>query len=156
MKVLHSVVLGAMVTFAGLVQAQSASHPGGDRDKLIGAWHLVRIDATGTDGKSADVAQPKGILIYTRDGHISVQLMYPKPANVPSNEFVQDGYEASFGDFDIDEVKHLLTHHVRGSITRDLLVGKDVLLGYTITGDGHLIVRPARPDEHWSVTWEHY
>jgi hypothetical protein len=96
------------------------------------------------------------MLIYTRDGHMSVQLMYPKPANAQSNEYVQDGYEASFGSYDVDEATHLLTHHVQGSITRDLLVGKDLPRVYTITTDGHLIIKSARPDEHWSVTWEHY
>ncbi|MGA2648921.1 MAG: lipocalin-like domain-containing protein [Terracidiphilus sp.] len=156
MKFLHYVVLGAMMAFAGLGQAQSASHHRGDREKLVGAWHLVRIDSPGTDGKSADMAQPKGMLIYTRDGHMSVQLMYPKPANAQSNEYVQDGYEASFGSYDVDEATHLLTHHVQGSITRDLLVGKDLPRVYTITTDGHLIIKSARPDEHWSVTWEHY
>ena len=49
-----------------------------------------------------------------------------------------------------------LTHHVQGSITRDLLVGKDLPRVYKLTEDGHLIIRSARPDEHWSVTWEHY
>jgi NAD(P)-dependent dehydrogenase (short-subunit alcohol dehydrogenase family) len=37
------------------------------------------------------------MLIYTRDGHMSVHLMYPKAANAGSNEYVQDGYVASFG-----------------------------------------------------------
>ena len=25
-----------------------------------------------------------------------------------------------------------------------------------LTADGSLIIRSARPDEHWSVVWEHY
>ena len=49
-----------------------------------------------------------------------------------------------------------VTHHVPGSITRDLLVGKDLPRVYEFTGDGHLIIKSARPDEHWSVMWEHY
>ena len=87
---------------------------------------------------------------------MSVQLMYPKSANNQSNEYVQDGYEASFGSYEMDEVKHMLTHHVQGSITRDLLVGKDLPRVYQFTTDGKLIIRSARPDERWSVTWEHY
>ena len=42
------------------------------------------------------------------------------------------------------------------AITRDLLVGKDLPRVYQFTADGKLIIRSARPDEHWSVTWEHY
>ena len=50
----------------------------------------------------------------------------------------------------------MVTHHVQGSITRDLLVGKDLPRVYEFTGDGHLIIKLAPPDLHWSVTWEHY
>ena len=87
---------------------------------------------------------------------MSVQLMHPKSANALSNEYVQNGYEASFGSYDIDEATHTLSHHVRGSVTRDLLVDKDLLRVYQFTGDGHLIIKSARPDEHWRVSWEHY
>jgi hypothetical protein len=82
--------------------------------------------------------------------------MYPKSASALSNEYVLNGYEASFGSYDLDEAKHMLTHHVQGSVTRDLLVGKDLPRVYEFTGDGHLIIKSARPDEHWFVTWEHY
>jgi hypothetical protein len=102
------------------------------------------------------VQQPKGMLVYTRDRHMSVQLMYPKSAKNLSNEYVLNGYEASFGSYDVDEIAHTVTHHVKGSNTRDLLVGKDLIRKFEFTADGHLIIRSARPDEHWSVTWEHY
>jgi hypothetical protein len=120
------------------------------------AGHLAHIDAPGPDGKPFFIPQPQGMQIYTHDGHMSVQLMYPKSASAQSNEYVQDGYEASFGSYDVDETTHALTHHVQGSVTRDLLVGKDLPRIYQFTGDGHLIIRSARLDEHWSVTWEHY
>jgi hypothetical protein len=126
------------------------------REKLIGAWHLVHIDSPGPDGKSGSVPQPEGMLIYTQDGHMSVQLMYPGSADTLSNEYVLKGYEASFGSFDVDEATHTVTHHVRGSITRDLLAGKDLPRKFEFTPDGHLIIRSARPDEHWFVTWAHY
>jgi hypothetical protein len=102
------------------------------------------------------IPQPKGMLIYTRDGHMSVQLMYPESAKTLSNEYVLNGYEASFGSYDVDEIAHTLTHHVQGSVTRDFLVGKDLPREFEFTVDGHLIIRSARPDEHWSVTWQHY
>ena len=115
----------------------------------------MRIEVPGSDGKLLDIPQPKGMLIYTPDGHMSVPLMYPPP-NAQSNEYVQDGYEASFGSYDVDEATHTLTHHVQGSVTRDLLVGKNLPRIYEFTRDGHLIIKSARADEQWSVTWEHY
>ena len=90
------------------------------------------------------------------DGHVSVQLMYPKSASSLSNEYVRSGYEASFGSYTIDERTHRLTHHVLGSVTGDALVGKDLPRVYTLTDDGRLIIRSANPEEHWSVTWQHY
>ena len=145
-----------IVAFGGLSPAQFAhkANSGSARERLIGAWHLARIEAPGPDRRP--IPQPIGMLIYTLDGHMSVQLMYPKSANFPSNEYVRDGYEASFGSYDVDEATHTLTHHVQGSVTRDLLVGKDLPRVFQFTEDGHLIISSTRPDEHWSVTWEHY
>ncbi len=160
MKALYCGALATFMAIAGFTQAQSAKKQGSGhdaaREKLIGAWHLAHIEAPGLDGNPSPIPQPKGMLIYTRDGHMSVQLMYPESANAQSNEYVQDGYEASFGSYDVDEATHTMAHHVQGSVTRNLLVGKDLPRVYQFTGDGHLIIRSARADEHWSVTWEHY
>jgi hypothetical protein len=134
-----------------LAQATSARS---SRDRLIGAWHLVRI-APDADGKSAPGPQPKGMLVYTRDGHMSVQLMYPATQAALSNEYARDGYEASFGTYEVNESAHTVTLHVQGSVTRDQLVGKDLPRKFEFTGDGHLLIRSTRPDERWSVTWAH-
>jgi len=156
MKVLSLGALVFAVIFTDVSRAQSAQKPINDRERLIGAWHLMHIDSPGADGKPSGAVQPQGMLIYTRDGHVSVQLMYPRSANAQSNEYVQDGYEASFGTYDLNVATHTLTHHVHGSNTRELLVGKDLLRVYQLTPDGRLIIKSARPDEHWSVTWKHY
>ncbi len=159
MKPLCYGALAVLTTIACFSQLQSAEKRVADsesaREKLIGAWRLVHIDAPGPHGNQS-IPQPQGMLIYTRDGHMSLQLMYPKSANAPSNEYVKDGYEASFGSYDVDESTRTVTHHVQGSVTGDRLVGKYLRRRYRLTGDGHLVVMPARPNEHWSVTWEHY
>jgi hypothetical protein len=41
-------------------------------------------------------------------------------------EYVLNGYEASFGSYEVNEAKHILTHHIQGANTRDLLVGKNL------------------------------
>jgi Lipocalin-like domain len=150
------IVAMAFTLFAHAQSAEKISSSGGAKEKLIGAWHLVHIDAPGPDENAVPIPQPKGILIYTRDGHMSVQLMYPESANTLSNEYVLNGYEASFGSYEVDETAHTVTHHVQGSNTRDSLVGKDLPRKFEFAADGHLIIRSARTDEHWSVTWEHY
>ncbi|MGB6974345.1 MAG: lipocalin-like domain-containing protein [Terracidiphilus sp.] len=125
-----------------------------DKERLIGAWHLVSLESPGADGKVTSFPGLKGALIYTRDGHMSVQLMYAPSAAALSNDYVRNGYEASFGTYDVDEAKHTITHHVQGSITRGL-VGKTLMRVYRLTKDGRFIITSARPDEHWSVIWEH-
>src|SRR5271170_3677852 len=159
MKAKLCCTLAAVVALAVVSQEPSAAKksapPASDREKLVGAWHLASLGKPGADGEVNSLAGLKGTLIYTRDGHMSVQLMYPESAAALSNDYVLNGYEASFGSYDIDEAKHTVTHHVQGSITRGL-VGKDLPHVYQFTDDRHLIITSARPDEHWSVTWEHY
>ncbi len=161
MKIIRIGMLAVLVWLNAFSQPQSHSTEkdhaatGSYREKLIGAWRLVSITAPGPDGKTT-VSHPAGMLIYTSDGHMSVQLMYPKSAGAVSNEYVLNGYEASFGSYDVNEATQTVTHHVQGSITRDLLVGKNLPRAYQITTGGQLIIRSTRPDEHWSVNWKHY
>jgi hypothetical protein len=150
MKAMQMAIVAAFV-----VSDAAQNHaPVSDKERLIGAWRLVSI--TGPDGKPVSEGVPQGMLMYTRDGYVSVQLMYPEAANTQSNKYVKNGYEASFGSYDLNAAAHLVTHHIQGSITRGLLVGKDLPRIYRFSTAGRLIIRSARADEHWSVTWEHY
>lgn len=158
MKAIGFWTLALVVALSGVSLAQSAKKkgaaPSSDKEKLIGAWHLVAMEDQGADGKTTHAAGPKGMLIYTRDGHMSVELMFPESESALTNDYVKNGYEASFGSYDVNEVAHTVTHHVQGSITHGL-VGKDLPRAFRFSG-GHLIIQSTRPEEHWSVTWEHY
>lgn len=155
MKLQLSFTLMAVVALGGVSAANStAKSPASDREQLVGAWHLVSLNEPGPDGKLNSIAGLTGTLIYTRDGHMSVQIMYPQSSAAVSNDYVLNGYEASFGSYDIDETKHTVTHHVQGSITHGL-VGKDLTRVYQVTGNRRLIIKSTRPDEPWSVVWEH-
>lgn len=157
MNMMHFGIVLLLVAVCGVSQTHSAEETGAsapDGEKLIGAWRLTSM--IGPDGKQITRGVPIGMLIYTRDGHMSVQLMYPRSEESLSNEYVQNGYEASFGSYDLNVAAHTVTHHVQGSNTRDRLVGKDLPRVYQLNGNGQLIIKSARPDEHWSVTWEHY
>lgn len=155
MKPILCFALMAVVALGGVPAASAAAkRPASDREQLIGAWRLVSMDEPGPDGKVNSIEGLTGTLIYTRDGHMSVQIMYPPSSSAVSNDYVLNGYEASFGSYDIDEAKHTITHHVQGSITRGL-VGKDLTRVYQVTGNRRLIIKSTRPDEHWSVVWEH-
>ncbi len=157
MKKLIFCILGVVVAFSGVSVAKSRKgkdETGSARAKLMGAWHLVSMEEPDADGKLSRITNRKGMLIYTRDGHVSVQLMLPQSESAVSNDYVKEGYEASFGSFDVNEEAHTITHHVEGSVTPGLL-GKDLPRAFQFS-DRRLIIKSTRQDEKWSVTWEHY
>ncbi len=160
MKSLICWTLATVVGVSGLSLARSVANTADStkqnsaKESLIGAWRLISMEEPGADGKLNHVTDRKGMLVYTPDGHMSVQLMFPRSESAVSNDYVKDGYEASFGSYDVNEEAHTVTHHVEGSVTRGLL-GKDLPRVFQLSG-GHLIIKSTRTDEHWSVTWEHY
>ena len=125
------------------------------RDQFVGAWRLLWLEEEGADGK-VHRADCTGLLVYTADGHMSVQVMYrnPKPATQAGPvQYAQGGYEASFGTCNIDERAHSFTFHVEGALVRSL-VGKDLTRSLELSGK-QLILKAANPNERWRVAWEH-
>jgi hypothetical protein len=97
------------------------------------------------------------MLVYTRGGHMSVQVMYRNPQADGQGgpvQYAQGGYEASFGTYTIHEGTHTFTFHVEGAMVRSL-IGKDLPRAYELSGN-QLIVKSTNPNEHWRVAWEHY
>lgn len=130
----------------------------GVRDQFVGAWRLAWLEEQGADGQ-IHKADCTGLLVFTRDGHMSVQVMYRNPQaspQAPSNaaplQYAQGGYEASFGTYEIDERAHAFTFHVEGALVRTL-IGKDLPRAFELSGD-QLIVKSTHPDEHWRVAWD--
>ena len=129
------------------------------RNRFAGAWRLAWLEEEGADGK---IHRPDctGLLVYSRDGHMSVQVMYRNPqasseaTSAAPAQYAQAGYEASFGTYDIDELAHHFTFHVEGALVRTL-IGKDLTRVYEFSGK-ELIVKSPSPNEHWRAAWEHY
>ena len=128
-----SLALAALfLALTALTASPPAPSQGGEvnqsvRERLAGAWRLAWLEEEGADGT---VHRPDctGLLVDTRDGHLSVQVMYRDPqahASSPA-QYAQGGYEASFGRYEVDERAHTFTFHVEGALVRSL-VGKDAL-----------------------------
>ena len=153
-------LLGVVVLFVAMdATAQFGSE---DRDanaesgnRFIGAWRLAWLEEPDADGKVRRV-DCTGLLVYTRDGHMSVQVMYGHPQAENSTtpvQYAQGGYEASFGRYEVDDA-HSFTYRVEGALVRTL-IGKHLKRAYELSGN-QLIVKSADPNEHWKVAWEHY
>jgi hypothetical protein len=126
------------------------------RDRFIGAWRLAWLEEPGADGK-VHRADCTGLLVYTRDGHMSVQVMYRNPQTATQGgpvQYAQGGYESSFGTYEINDRSHTFNYHVEGALVRSL-VGKDLTRVYELSGK-QLIVKSPDPNENWRVAWEHY
>ena len=153
--------LGVVALFIGMTAMTLSGRQdrGGNQDireRFVGAWRLAWLEEEGADGK-IHRADCTGLLVYTRDGHMSVQVMYrnPQPATNPAPvQYAQGGYEASFGKYEIDERAHKFTYRVEGALVRTL-IGKDLTRVYDFS-DKQLIVKSSSPDEHWRVAWEHF
>ena len=148
-------VAGAL---SGMAMAQSAPKQSGDgasaTEKFVGAWRMAWMEEPGPDGTITRITDRNGTLMYTRDGRTSVQIQFPLSQSSVSNDYVLNGYEASFGTYEVNEEAQTITRHVEGSITRGL-VGKRLTRAYRFS-DGRLTMRSVRPEERWSVTWERY
>ncbi len=152
---LLGVVCWLVGTAMTLTSGQSRGGSDGIRDRFVGAWRLARLEQPGADGRIRN-SDATGLLVFTRDGHMSVQVMERNPQSqslAGPEQYSQGGYEASFGTYEINESSHTFTFHVEGALVRSL-IGKDLARAFELAGK-QLIVKSTRPDEHWRVVWEH-
>ena len=125
------------------------------QDRFIGAWRLLWLAEPDASGK-IHRADCTGLLVYTQDGHMSVQVMYRNAHTGGQGgpvQYAQGGYEASFGTYRINDAR-TFTFHVEGAMVRGL-IGKDLVRAFELSGN-QLIVKSADPNEHWCVAWEHF
>jgi Lipocalin-like domain len=152
-------LLFVLTTLSGsALSGQDRAGSEGTRERFIGAWRLVWLEEPGADG-TVHRADCTGMLVFTREGRMSVQVMYRNPqAGTPAGpvQYAHRGYEATVGRYDIDAPSHprTFTYHVEGGLARSL-AGKDLVRSFELSGN-QLIVKSARPDELWRVAWEHY
>ena len=148
-----------LVAFTVLLSAvatpSAQSRPANRKEPFIRAWKLARLEEPDAAGK-IQRADCNGLLVFTRDGHMSVQVMYrnaqPKEQAGPV-QYAQGGYEASFGTYQINDAR-TFTFHVDGAMVRSL-IGKDLPRSYEFVGK-QLIVKSTDAKEHWKVAWEHF
>lgn len=116
---------------------------------LPGTWRLEsRIDVAGNGKRHPDPMlgeDPVALLIYDTSGHFSAQFMKrdrSTPVAAPAaagknNTQAQDGYDAYFGRYSVDDASGTVTQELLGSLskgnvgmvlTREMRVDGDVLV----------------------------
>ena len=119
------------------------------RDAILGAWELVsfvaRDAATGDDRHPLGTA-PRGLILYTADGHMSAQL-----AESDMGEYIAYG-----GRYSVNEETATLHHDVTISMMPELLT-QPQFRNASIDGD-RLTLSATRSDDagvttHSSLVW---
>jgi Lipocalin-like domain len=150
-------ILAGAALLVGMSGARAAEQnkAGPDGARLIGAWHIVSMEEQGQDGRLEHHTDRAGMIVFTADGHFSVQVMYPESGAAAANPtYAKDGYEATFGSYTVDEHAHTVRQLVQAALVRTL-IGRDLTRLMQFSSDGHLTLRSVRSEEKWSVTWEH-
>ena len=116
-------------------------------DQLLGTWRLisyVEVPADGSAKRYPMGQHPEGIILYTSDGFMAVQLMKADRRNVASSDWAVGTdedfaeYARSFfaysGRFEVDEAGRIVRHSVDVSLL-PALVGHTQLRTAKIEGD---------------------
>ena len=147
-----TVVLAIFLWCSGLAEGQ-ATQPG-ERRNLSGVWELVSLQDHRPNGDMLDWMgkKPSGMLIYSPDGRMTIQIMRdPRPTtagpiwssdghsllpNAPANDIrdAYSGYYAYFGTWDVDARAHTVTHHVHASL-RSAEVDGDYVRPYELSAN---------------------
>ncbi len=120
-----------------------------DRTPLVGAWTLVAAVQVRPDGSTRPLAfvdspgPATGLLVYTADGSVSVQIVgHPRPATDRATATADPvravpllrSYYAYYGRFEVDAAHHRLVHHVAESLW-PAENGTTYARTYTLAGD---------------------
>ena len=79
------ILLAAAATTTAVAQSGDQGK-GGIRDRLVGSWRLLGVEEQEPDGTMRRDSNRRGTIVYTRDGHMSVQIMLPQGEDVPGNK----------------------------------------------------------------------
>ena len=72
------------------VAATATAAAQGDRERFVGAWRLAWMEEPGPDGKIHRTTDCKGLLMFTRDGRMSVQIHVPSESQSSvSNDYTR-------------------------------------------------------------------
>jgi hypothetical protein len=127
------------------------------KEQLVGTWSLVSVTAEGSDGSKSDRfgASPKGIVIFTSDGHFSLfqsRLEVPKiAANTPAKATAEEAtavMEASiayYGTYSVNETEKTISVKIEGSTFANLVGSEQKRIITSLTPDELQFTNPRTP-----------
>jgi hypothetical protein len=164
-RVLAATAVLALAMLPGAVEAQQKTI----KQQLAGTWNLLLVDEVKADGTHVPLygPNPMGLLIFTPDGHYSLQIMRvgrPRYANLRTggtpdeNKAAVTGTISHFGTYSVDESAKAVTLLVEASsfpawdgtkLTRVVTAITDEVLTYD---NPTLVGEPA--SSHGELAWK--
>lgn len=145
-------VLFIMALFATDAAAQSA------REQIVGAWTMVSADSVRPDGSRTAMfgSSPKGIIIFSRDGHFALIQMRAELPTIAAKSRDQGTHEeykaivagsiAYFGTYSVTESDKTLTLKPEGSTFANILAaGEQKRIITSLTSDELRFTNPKTP-----------
>jgi hypothetical protein len=138
------VVVGAVATPAAQPKPDAAKV----KQQLIGSYRLVSFVQFDEKGVERTTNYTVGQISYDAAGRMSAQLMASDRARIPQGGQATatdaqrlaalQGYIAYFGRYEIDAARGVVTHHVEGSLTQNML-GQAMPRWYEFSPDGQTL-----------------
>lgn len=149
---LSSLALGVALLLPTAAAAQAPQ-------SIVGVWRFVGETDSTADGKPLAFMPPTGfagLLIYTKNGHFSAQILPNAPAPDRSVPQLLEFSTAYFGTYVVDYRQHRVTHRVLGNLAPDAPQG-EYQRTFEVTGN-QLILHGSFPYEgktaFFAVSWE--
>ncbi len=119
--------ISALVVALAMVPGGAGAQQKSIKDLVVGAWTLLLADNIKDDGTHVPGygPNPEGSLIFTADGHYSLQIIrYGRPAfasknrmagSVDENKAAVQGMISHFGTYTVDEAGKAITFRIAAS-----------------------------------------
>jgi Lipocalin-like domain len=126
-------IIAALLLSLGAVLLASDAIAQSPKEQIVGAWMLVSADSVRSDGTRVAVfgSNPKGIMIFSRDGHFALVQMraeLPKIAaksrdqgTPEENQGIVEGSIAYFGTYSVNEAEKTMALKLAGSTFANIL-----------------------------------
>jgi hypothetical protein len=160
-----SLIVGATGLAAVSVSGQQPAEVERVRQRLIGSYKLISYTRYDENGVATRLPYSVGQISYDAAGRMSAQLMRddrPKftpgaPPSEAERAAAYSSYISYFGRYEIDPGKNVVTHHVEGSISPNM-VGSAMPRHYEFSPDGASLFLSVKSGDRVTgkLQWDRY
>src|SRR5262245_62608974 len=161
--------IGVVVVLAGVAAGSAWAEQQADaervKQKLIGSYRLISYTSFDQNGTPTRLPYSVGQISYDAAGRMSAQLMRDdRPRLTPGTQATEaeraalySSYISYFGHYTIDAEKGIVTHHVEGSVSPNM-VGQAMPRWYELTADGKSLFLQTKSGDRVTgrLQWDRY